>query len=383
MKMKSLILAGVVSLGLTGLVNAASVVYITGSTAARAAFHATLVDGASVFDAAPTVVFQGAGSATLVGTADIATYVSYSGNVGGVATVLKAHWSGSEGGIADLANGTSEAFLDDTATTTTDGSAPGPFVNSPVQLAAADNDKAFSKNPAAAITGVKVCVIPFKFEKEVGSSASLVNVTDQAFRNAIKSGNAKLALFTGNAADTTRVFIAGRDNNSGTRVNVYGDTGFGIFSTPKQIKINSDGSINSFGNIGESSGGTLAKAMAFDLSQATSVDTAPGGDGVSHFSVFTYVGLTDAATAESLGATALTYNGVPYSVANVEEGRYNLWGNEFVYRLNSGLSTEATTIFNKLTGATGISGHADDTVTIKLTSMHATRTGPTADPVHN
>ena len=375
MNTKSILLAGAMSLGLVGLAQATSVVYMTGSTAGRGAIYDTVTDGTNVFDAAPTIVYQGATSARSAG------YVNFSNTVNGVATVLKCHWSGSEGGIADIAGSGTEAFLDDGAASDTNSTAPGPFVSSSVQLAAADNDKAYSKNPTAAITGNKVAVIPFKWEKEKGSSANLVNVTDAAIRNALKGGNAKLALFTGNSADTTRVFVSGRDNNSGTRVNAYGDTGFGIFSTPKQITLNANGSLLSFGNVGYSSGGDLAKQLGYDLTQATSVDTAPGGDGTSHFSVIGYVGMSDASTAEGNGASALSYDGVPFSIAAILEGQYGFWGNYYVYGKNSGLSTEASSILSSLEA--NVSSHADDTTLIKLTSMHATRNGPTSDPTHN
>src|SRR5204863_4692675 len=123
-------------------------------------------------------------------------------------TALKCHWSGSEGGVADISGSGTQQFLDDAAVSCTCSTPIGPFVSSTIDLAMADNDKAFSLNPAAAITGVKVCIIPFKWVKEKGSAANLVNVTDQAFRQALL-GNGKLALFTGNPADSTYVYVSG------------------------------------------------------------------------------------------------------------------------------------------------------------------------------
>ena len=380
MNIKSIALAGAIGLGCASLASAATqYVYMTGSTAARNAFYNTIIDGSTVFDSAPTVIAQGSSDPSK------ATYHLWHGTIAGQDTIIKAHWSGSEGGISDIAGSPTETFLDDSAATST--SSPGPFISSTVDLAAADNDKAFSRNPGALITGSKVCIIPFIWVKEKGSAAGLVNVTDQNVRQALK-GYAVLAQFTGNPADTTYVYVSGRDNQSGTRVNQFGDCGFGIFSSPFMVQIAANGSMidqtgfgTYLGDYGYSSGGTVATQMGYDLSQATSVDVA-NGSGVEKFSVIGYLGRSDANTAEANGATDLTCNGVAYSNAAIKEGQYNLWGNEYVYRRNTS-TPQATAVFNKLVASAGVSGHADGTLTIKLTDMHCIRNGPTSDPVHN
>lgn len=381
MNTKSIILAGAIGLCCASLASAATqYVYVTGSTAGRNAFYNAITDGSTVFDAAPTIVAQGNADPSK------ATYHIWHGTIGGADTIVKAHWSGSEAGISDTAGSPTEAFLDDAAPTSS--TSPGPFVNSTVDLAAADNNVAFSRNPSAAITGTKCCIIPFIWVKEKGSAAGLVNVTDQSIRQALK-GYAVVAQFTGNPTDTTFVYVSGRDNGSGTRVNQFGDPGFGIFSSPFMVQINPDGSMKDMnpplgvyvGDYGYSSGGTLATQMGYDLSQGTSVDVA-NGTGVEKFSVIAYLGRSDANTAEANGATDLTCNGVAYSNAAIKEGQYNLWGNYHVYRRNTS-TPQATAVYNKLVASTGISGHADGTLTIKLTDMHCTRNGPTSDPVHN
>ena len=131
MNTKSIILAGAIGLGCASLASAATqYVYVTGSTAGRNAFYLAISDGSTVFDAAPTVVAQGNADPSK------ATYHLWHGTIGGADTIVKAHWSGSEGGITDLAGSPTEAFLDDAAPTAT--ASPGPFVNSTVDLAAAD-----------------------------------------------------------------------------------------------------------------------------------------------------------------------------------------------------------------------------------------------------
>jgi len=379
---KALALAGL--MGLASLADAAQYVYITGSTAGRAAVYATIMDGATVFDAAPT--FAGQGSTT---TADGCSYMNFHGNIGGTETYVKCHWSGSEAGISDVASSATGTFLTDSATTKLDGTTPdATSTGNVVDLCAADNNKTFSKNNSTAITGLKVAVIPFKWVKESGSAASLTALTDSTIRQAL-AGNAKLSLFTGNGADTTRVFVSGRDDNSGTRVNTFGDCGFGIRSAPVQVTVNSSGVITASGSGstspatpgGYSSGGSLATQMGYSLTNALSVDPVSlGGDGTSHFSVIAYVGMSDAASAVTAGGTEIsTLNGVPFSIANIEQGTYNFWGNYYIFKRNSPTS-QAGTVYNKLTAAAGIPNHADDTVLIKLTSMVAQRAGPTTDP---
>jgi hypothetical protein len=384
MNMKSLVLASVVTLGLSTMVNAQSYVYMTGSTAGRAAIFATMSDntGNGVFDA---------GTATLIPATALPgdTRVNFRGTIAGVDTMVKCFWSGSEAGYSDVAGLTTQTFFTDA------GTAVDPTPRA-VDLCAADNAPGFSRLTSAqqaTLTASFVAVIPFKWVKEVGSAAGLANVTDQALRQALKA-NAKLALFTGNSADTTYVYVSGRDSGSGTRVNAMGTSGYGIFATPALVQISSLGAMIAVdgthytgdhfatGEYGYASGGTLATQLGYSL--AASVDSVPL-HGTGHFSVIAYLGIPDATKAEGLGATDLTYNGIPFSIAAIKEGQYNFWGNYHVAKKNAGLNAQAPAVFTKLTAASpaGVDGHADDTVLIKRTNMHATRTGPTADPVHN
>ena len=83
----------------------------------------------------------------------------------------------------------------------------------------------------------------------------------------------------------------------------------------------------------------------------------------------------------------LSYDGVAYSVAAVEQGLYTFWGNEYVYETPntySGQSPNVGGVYSDLTSlTTGISAQADNNVVISLAAMNATRTGPTSDPAHN
>ena len=384
MNSKSFVLAGVLSLGFAGLAGASTqYIYVTGSTAARGAFYSAVTDGSTVFDAAPT--FAGMGNAT----GSKCGYMVFSNTISGTPTIIKCTWSGSEGGIGDLAGNLSESFLVDSVTGTSASSpSSAQLTTAPVDLCAADNSKLYSKNPKSTIVGTEVCVITFAWVKEKGSASTLTDVHDAALRVAL-SGGTPLALFTGNAADTTWVYVSGRDNNSGTRVNAMGNTGYGIFGAPFMIQVNADGSMldqtgsgDILGDYGYSGGGSLATQMGYDLSVGTSKDLL-NGSGSDHFSVIAYLGRSDANTAigASVGGTELTYNGVAFSAAAIKEGQYTFWGNEYIYHKSSP-TTQALAVYNKLTATAGISSHADGSTTIKLADMHAVRNGPTDNPVH-
>jgi hypothetical protein len=384
MNTKSIVLAGAIGLSLVNMASAINYVYVTGSTAARASVVAAMTTVGVVFDSISSQVGQG--NATF----NKCTYHIITGHmVGdpvGVVTSLKTDWSGSEGGIADLAGSGTENFLDDSAVSSS--SSPGPFISSPVDIAMADNAVAYSRNPRAAVTGAFVGVIPFKWVKEKGSLAGITNVTDCALR-VILTGGQPAALLTGNAADTNWVYITGRDHFSGTRVNTFGDTGFGIFTSPSQLQVAANGSMidqvpptgTYLGDYGYSSGGSVATQMGYDLSQGTSQDLYTGSG--LHFSVIAYLGYSDAGTAVSNGGTELAYNGVMESTAAIQQGQYQFWGNEYIYRKNT-VSSQATSVYNLLSSVTtGINHQADGISFIDQTTMKSARTGPTADVIHN
>jgi hypothetical protein len=392
MNKKSIFLAGVIGLSLVNMASAVNYVYITGSTAARNSTVQAIADvsgGGVVFDTVSSITYQGNATYYKATYQNITGHLK--GDLAGVVTTVKCHWSGSEGGIADLVGGT-EQFLTDGAPIDTGSTLPGPFISSTVDLAMADNDKAFSKNPGAAITGAFVGIIPFKWVKEAGSLAGIVNVSDEQLR-VLFAGGSKAALLTGNSADTTWVYISGRDSFSGTRVNTLGTCGYGIFSAPYQLKVDSTGamidvdgsqtylSYDAGSLYGYSSGGSVATQMGYSLSQSTSKDLVSGSS--LHFSVIAYLGYSDAGTALALpGVVELTYNGVAESTANIQQGLYTFWGNEYLYRKNT-VSTQAGTVYGYLANlTTGINGHADGTSFIDQTTMQAGRNGPTSDPAH-
>jgi hypothetical protein len=388
MKINKFAMAAALGLGIAGVCNAGTV-YLTGSTAMRGIVYNAIEAPGVVFTAAPaTTVYQGGTTGNNAGSG--ANYMAFSGTLvgGSGTTVIQCHWTGSEGGIGDVASNTvvQNTFMDPSLMDGTDHgtNSPALTVSDYVNLAMADNAQSFSRTKKPTLTtGSEVGVITFKFVRNKGLWTGS-NVTDSQIRQAL-GGLCPLAVFSGNAADTTSyVYVSGRDNQSGTRVNAYGDTSFGIFSTPVQIEMNSSGVMQQVngsygGDFGYSSGGTLAGTMGANTTAAT--DSLNGGTG---YSVIAYLSVGDAATAITAGATELSYDGITFSPAAVKEGTYTFWGNEYIYQANNVVGgSEANNIYKLLSATTGINAYCDGTKAIKLTDMHCTRTGPTSDPSHN
>ena len=388
MKINKFAMAVALGLGLAGVCNAGTV-YLTGSTAMRGIVYATIRNAGTVFQAVPTTtLYQGGTTGNNAGNG--ANYMAFSGTLvgGSGTTIIQCHWTGSEGGIVDVASNTvvQNTFMDPSLMDGADHgtNVPATTVSANVNLAMADNAQAFSRTKKPTLTtGSEVGIITFKWVRNPGKWTG-TNVTDSQIRQAL-GGLCPLAVFTGNAADNNSfVYVSGRDNQSGTRVNAFGDSGFGILTIPTQIEMNSSGVMQSVGgvfggDIGYSSGGTLAGTLGGNTTAAT--DQVNGGTG---YSVIAYLSVGDAATAITAGATELTYDGVTFSPAAVKEGTYTFWGNEYIYQANNVAGgSEANKVFGFLSATTGINTFCDGVKAIKLTDMNCTRTGPNSDPSHN
>jgi hypothetical protein len=399
MKINKTILLAVLGVSVAGIASADEI-FLTGSTAARAAVYQTMTNPGCVFQSAPIqTLFGGSGSGD--------TYMAFTGTLvgGSGSTTINCTWSGSEAGIVDVATpgGKDETFMADSYWQNASGNSdnttgPASTQQHFVDVCMADNSQAYS--PAGSLLPAVanqqyVGVVPFRWLRNDGLWTGS-NVTDSQIRQAL-SGGAKLAVFTGNAADTNSyVYVAGRDNSSGTRVNAFGDTGFGIATSPKQIEINSangamvsttvHGSTKYAADFGQSSGGTLAKTIGVQASTITVTDMV---NHVSGYSAIAYLGISDSTTAtnSTYQATILSYNGIPWSISSLEEGTYTFWGNENVLETGntySGQSLNVGLVFTDLTSpTTGITSQADGNILVPISAMHCTRQGPGADPVHN
>ena len=349
MKASKLILASF--LALAAVVNMASaqvVIRITGSTAYRSATYQAIQD---TLNAGFTVGWVGTG--TLSG----ATEAIFHGTTKttNIAVTIKTGFSGSVGGVFSLTKGngipdptaspaiTAGFLVDGTPTSVLPGTANVPATfEVPAAPAAADkagfpnvalSDSFQSSTPdkTPTLTDTIVGVVPFEWARNNGSPATITNVTNQLGNAVLNLGSLPQYQFD-NGAAATPIFVTGRNFDSGTRLCAFAETGFGINNPPSQLD-STQATANHIaggawvagagGNVffaaanGFTSGGQVAAAL-----------DATGSLGVIGGFVISYLGVADANTAVAGGATALNYNGVPFSVAAVQNGQYTFWSYE-------------------------------------------------------
>ena len=405
------------SVGFAGVASAqVNHIYLSGSTAFRAAtFNAVKAS----FDAAPTVAAWGCAAANLVPTGEIQAqtgkFMMFSNTVSSTPTIVKCAWSGSEAGIQDVVQNSTkfEGFPTDdqlTGNITLTTGVPNTNDQSHVDIAMADNSQVSSKTKTPALTGFcKAGVIPFVWCKNNQTNSSITtapadwsaisNLSDANLALAL-AGNLKMAQLIGDPANTKYCYVAGRNNNSGTRVNAYLTAGQPILLNSQQIQIAAGpggtatnsallasattpypGGSPATGGNGQDSGGTLGNTMTI-AGSATTTDGVNGGTG---WYAVAYIGIPDFFGAQLGGAVSLTFNGVPFSVGNVQEGTYTMWNYEYSYLANGDTATggniAAFNFFNTMCTKWDSSINAG--FEISLASMHCVKATDQADPVHN
>jgi hypothetical protein len=330
------ITSAIIFTGLIAGASAQTVIDITGSTAGRAAVHNAIIAVLS----GETYAHDNASTPTS------ATRAIYNGTFGGNAYTIRTFWAGSVNGVRDVAQGIQQSqFL---ATSIVGTAAGQPSVSSPLAPTSAQtvpeigfsdvfqNSTEFT-SPALTIED-EVGIIPFKWYKNDGASASLTNINSLNAQSLYGSlGELAMSQFTGVPADNTKVVYAtGRNADSGSRLTVMADIGYGLYTPVNQFTFTvTSGAItaNAFaGNSGYGSGSNVAGVLA----ATWNTDSAVVG----------YLGSSDWATADTGGATALSYNGVPYSVQAVQEGQYTLWG--YLHMNRMALTGNALAFYNAL-----------------------------------
>ena len=124
------------------------------------------------------------------------------------------------------------------------------------------------------------------------------------------------------------IFLTGRDSGSGTRITVHKVIGFN--GTPILWTTNGAGQYIQTGGL--TSGGLERNVIA---AKADAIG---------------YLGLADAASIGAF-ASAITFDGVPYSEPAVANGAYTLWGYEHVVNRVGGLSSNQQAVKNALVSA--------------------------------
>lgn len=359
-------------LAATALLSTASAqtkIYITGSTA---------------FRAATTLAIDGVLSGTVTKASDNATFTSANavtwtgGNIGGTAVTIKASWSGSTGGFQVVAGSLPVRFLPDGATGTAN---PDPRnVANPAEIATPDvgmGDSTQSSTPFTAgslvnggpatyanLTQTPVGIVAFTFMGSTGFPSGK-SMSKKAFEYQYAGlGYVPLSTYTGDPLDVTGtrsiVYAFGRDPDSGTRTITLAETGYGVNNAVTQFKPTVSGTtITALGNypattlngilyaganMGESSGGTLRAFMNKTLTSGAyqNGETGPSYGvtyvGASDF-LSTYVGsITDSfgtltgSGPAGLSSVPLAWNGVSYNRDNIVNGNYTFWSTQVTHR---------------------------------------------------
>jgi hypothetical protein len=323
MKIKASLMATAASMAFVASSSAQVIIDITGSTAGRSTIDATIKSALT----GETVAWYNVSSTkntTSSSSCDGAIYKGGTLLIGGVATpvTVRTFWAGSASGVNYVSN---QVQLDNKllATSVTAAGAELEGVNIVLAPASADTVSEFGfsdvKQAATAYQSTllsevgeeeSVYVIPFRFV--ASKDCTFTNITNQqAVSHFTKGGTTKLGLFSG-GTETTLVYAMGRDNDSGTRITAFAETGAGVFTQSSQYTGTVTGGVlGSMVNVGDggyASGGDLASRLA--------------GSGVLAVG---YLGLSDAGTAITAGAKSLTYNGVAFSNAAVQNGTYTFW----------------------------------------------------------
>lgn len=415
----ALIAGGIVSLA--GAAQSQTMIYLTGSTAARQQVFNALTTAGQVFTGAKTGLYP-------AGETGSDNTFAVEGNVAGLGdTIYNCSFTGSEAGIAAVANqpltqslpndpngsgpyalpGTPQpSYLTGaTIAAMTGATAPGTYSD----LAMADTSQAVSRTSTSVAAlhpfGI-VGVVTFTFMKGYDShpdaaSSRLVNVPVNAiYQNLIQGDNLNACNYTGNTNDVTDgVAVVGRNFGSGTRANTFlSGALYPIRGTVSQYAFGSGAQLypvatpgtltfsgsyaagqNLFdvGNDGFDSGKGVRQDMQTDWNS-----TSTGIIGIG------YLGISDAKSAATSAddsgaghdATYLSYNGVYESDAAVITGEYPYFGTEWLYgqvtpsaaALTAGSALQAGIAANVASIAAQPTGHDvrnNDSSTIIATSL--------------
>lgn len=399
MKTNKLILGASLALAFSSAASAQVVINITGATAFRAAANNSII---ALLGGAGVTKYAYTGTQGIGGT----NRAIFKGNmtINSVVTpvVVRASWSGSTQGIADVASGTPVQVLEDDElllpTTTAGSNVSGPFesTNQVAQFAFSDVSQASSTTLTPSLTGTEVGVVPFAFVANSGAPAGMTNMTDQIMAALYANAFVPLRMFTGVPTDTTPVYASGRNDGSGSRALVLAETRYGVFSSLQQftgVTDQSTGIMTSLtyvGNGGYSSNSGI-RDLVYGVSGAVSVEGGPA----EACNVVSYLTISDWIAATVTGknfdpdgagplptvnqkAKGLTYNGVAYSEEAVKQGAYTLWGYQWLYQKPTALTTAESSFYTQFVAA--IPANLG-TAAIPKPAMTATRAGGDGGPV--
>jgi len=408
MKLHTRLLIGATALALATSASAQTVVNLTGATAFRAASNNTilqLLGGPGVTEYAFT------GSQGLNGS----NRALFRGNLNGDPEkpyIVRTSWSGSTQGILDLADQNPVQVLHvDTVTSVTgerydpDNGFPAPTFETAVpRWSFSDVDQLLSQRPNTTFLGGPVGVVPFMFVAGQSAPATMTNMTDQLHNTLWSVGALPVSMFTGDEADTDLAYPTGRNNGSGTRATILAETQYGAFTPVFQWNATFTGprvpGVDGEGNpIPE--GEITGSPFLFPDGDEEPEDASGNGGHSSNsgvrelltrpsdgFFFVSYLTISDALASTGYnpvtntisggeGAKPMTYNGQRYSVDNVKNGSYTLWGYQQLY-----LAADATPAEEEFDTALRAAVPSNmGTAGIPIPDMNSVREGGDGGPV--
>ena len=275
MKIKSLLGSAAAVLAISGVAQAQTYIEITGATAFRSAAVAS-INAAFAAGGNYTHGFANTDTASGNVTQTGSTYQIWKGTFGSGAnsiagtTVIRASWNGSVEGIRAIAVPSAdnnplflkESLLASATATASGGTAvtvkhnldpaggdPTNYELAQADLSFSDCLKASTPIGGATLQGGPVGVVAFTMiaskswadDKKVADAYANrlpTSISAQQFRTLARDGSAPISLFTGNLTDngangnvtatTTKVYLTGRNDGSGTRTAYLAETGFGV-----------------------------------------------------------------------------------------------------------------------------------------------------------
>jgi hypothetical protein len=360
-KYRFTLMAGLAALAIASTASAQTntIIRITGSTAFR-----TVTLNAIKSMITPGSLKYGFGGTTF-GSSSFAEFVGALASSPNVTVDVKTVWSGSVDGLQRVIFQGNPAFENNNWLASSSLSSTGtPNLAAGTEVAYADaafcdnfQNSTIFQNPQANNDTI-VGVVPFEWCRNAGAPTTMSNMTSLLAQQILSAGALTLKCWTGNPSDdSTLVYVVGRNYDSGTRVDTYSETGFGVGSPPNQsiVRIGAsnvitnvapypaetvDGLPFTLGQSGYSSGGLVSGAL-----NATGSDSAPNTGNKGW--IVGYLGVADALNVTNGTAGPMTWNGVPYSPANVNNGQYTFWSYEHVVN-NNNLSANQVTALNAL-----------------------------------
>jgi hypothetical protein len=315
-----------------------NVITIAGSTAYRDAAVAALESyyngGSNAIAGWSLVARSGDGS-----TATKDTYRLYAQ---GTTNFIAVHWTGSEGGLQALANNANVkiAFLPLTANTTNTGVGAA-TLSTNVTIAFADVKQAASRFNGKGATDLgdstKYAALPAPVElANLGfvwaassnwPATAPTNITKEIEQELFANGNVPLARFTGNSSDTAKVYLVGRNPDSGTRCAALLNAGLQNTAPVQQNAVDANGIVTPYP--AETVIGLNCATGMSGYSSGGSVSTALKNVSTNSYYAVGYVGRSDFGA----GNTMLNHEGAVLNAANIITGAYPFWTTENLYTM--------------------------------------------------